>query len=72
MSTNDPKTVLPDGSFAVVFDPARGFEIHLPEMDEDEELPGEAVALVAAGMRLRDDGEFGEELLRWWEARQTS
>ncbi|CAN0529140.1 unnamed protein product [Laminaria digitata] len=67
MSDDEQPTELPKDGFAVCFTPTTGFELHLPKMDEDKELPGEAVALIAAGMRLQSDEAFRDELLRWWE-----
>lgn len=62
---NDPQAMLSQSSFAVIYDPENGYQLMVPEMDEEAEMPVQAVALIAAGMRLQDDPGFMEELVNW-------
>ncbi len=63
---NEP-TVLSAEQVAVVYDEENGYQILLPQYDDEDELPAPAAALVAAGLRLSNDEEFGRDLLRWLE-----
>lgn len=54
---------------AVAYDPEKGFEILIPD-NEEADIPDKAVALIAAAVRLGEDMDFCNEMLRWFEERQ--
>jgi hypothetical protein len=58
-------TLLPEGSYAVCYHPEHGYRVMLP--DHENELPEEALALVACGARLPDDPDFRAEQVAWME-----
>lgn len=71
MSDNDSSTpgaqgtLLPEGSYAISYHPEHGYQVMLP--DHDDELPEEALALVACGARLPNDAEFRRKQVAWME-----
>jgi hypothetical protein len=69
-AVSDHGTVLKPDQVAVAFDPEKGYEILLPP-DTGGELPPQAVALVAAAVRLSDDQDFLKEMVEWLESRQA-
>jgi hypothetical protein len=66
---NEP-TILNSDQVAVVFDEKHGYQILLPQFEDEAQMPEQAVALIAAGMRLRGDEDFYMDLLHWMEQSQ--
>jgi len=51
----------------VTYDEKAGYQILLPNDEEEAEMPEQAAVLVTAGVRLTSDKEFYNELLYWME-----
>jgi hypothetical protein len=63
------RTVLDPGDVAVIYSEEKGYVICLPRGMDDASLPPEALALLAAGMRLTEDSSFREALVQWFSQR---
>jgi hypothetical protein len=62
-SSDTGNPVVPDGAWAVIYDPATGYSILMPH---EKDLPEPAAALVAAFLRLStDDRSFIDDCLAW-------
>ncbi len=60
------KTILDDDAYAVTWSPNKGFSMLLPKgLKEDEDLPAQALALMAIGLRITEDPSFVGEMETW-------
>lgn len=68
-AATDHGSVLPPDQVAVTFDEENGYQILLPQSDQDDRLPEGAAALIAVTMRLTEDPEFYDDMLQWFADR---
>ena len=64
---SDDRTILEPDQVAIVYDEKNGYQVFLPLYEEDAEMPEPAAVLVAVAIRLTDDKEFYEGMLKWFE-----
>lgn len=70
----DMGTVLPPSCAALVWDPLdpdanpRTFSLLLPDISEDKEVAPMIILMTAMMIRARDDQEWVEDLMAWFEA----
>lgn len=66
MSTTDQRSpVIPDDGFGMWWSPSEGYNIVYPSRDDNEIVPPEGLALMAAMLRFTNDPEFVEDCLDW-------
>jgi hypothetical protein len=59
---------LGDNGYAVTYDPEAGWNLYIPQLqEENDEMDTVGAALVAAFMRLNNDEDFLAEQLAWLE-----
>jgi hypothetical protein len=63
----DPDAKVKPEEAAIIWSPKKGFRILLPKWAGDEEIPMQALALVACAMRLTDEDSFNAEMYKWYE-----
>lgn len=61
-SSDTGNPIVPDGAWAVIYDPADGYSILMPH---EKDLPAPAAALVGAFMRLSVDKDFEQDCIQW-------
>lgn len=61
-SSDTGNPIVPDGAWAVIYDPATGYSILMPK---EKDLPEPAAALVGAFMRLSVDKDFEQDCIQW-------
>ena len=66
----DTPTILEAHQVAITYDEENDYQILLPSMDEDGDMPEGTAALVATAMRLTNDEMFYQDMVAWLEARQ--
>ena len=62
----DVGTVLQPDEFCGVWSPTEGWSFLVPpKIKDDDEVPEDAIALIAAVMRIESDEDFRDELVDW-------
>ncbi|MCI0537136.1 MAG: hypothetical protein L0Z50_18115 [Verrucomicrobiales bacterium] len=68
MRETENGTPIEPGQVAIVIKPDGTWQMVLPQ-DEDAAVPQQAIALIAAAMRLTSDAAFYREMLAWYAER---
>ena len=62
----DVGSVLKPDEYCGIWSPDEGFSFLVPpEIKDDDKVPEEATALIAAIMRIESDEDFRQELIDW-------